>query len=270
LALANSAVAFSNLVDLLDTEIEANNWVLQAPPTNLVNPHVGKKWRDNATSTFVLASTSASNSIDTIMLAGVAGTVVGANPTFRVRLSTADPSGAAGNAHDSGSIIGTPYFNADYGLFVYLLNAPVSARYTRVDITLGLTDYIEAGRMFVGLRNSFGINFQTPWTRTPVRSSVSVVGLGGQTFVDPRRGYWQIGAHFDFLSVAEREGFIEDIANAIVIDGHLDMLWIKDTASANLSRDCIWGYLASDLNTTQNIYIEPAVFSAEFNIRQRL
>jgi hypothetical protein len=270
LALGNAAIAFDNLVDLLDTEIEANNWILQAPPTNLVNPHVGKKWRDNSTSTFVLASTSGLNSIDTVMLAGVAGTVAAGSPTFRVRLSTVDPSGAAGNAHDSGSITGTPYFDADYGLFVYLLNTPVSARYTRVDITLSLTDYIEAGRMFVGLRNSFGVNFQAPWTRSPVRSSVDVVGIGGQTFVDPRRGYWRVGARFDFLSVEEREGFIDEIAIQIVNNGHLDMLWIRDPSSNNLSRDSVWGYLESDLTATQNLYIDPALFSAEFNIRQRL
>jgi hypothetical protein len=268
--LANAAVAFDNLVDLSDTELGAADWVLQAPPTNLVNPHVGKKWRDNDTSSYVLVTTPGLNSIDTIMLAGISGSIEDILPTFRVRLSTADATGAAGDVLDSGVISGVPYFDSNYGVLVYLLPAPLNARYTRVDITITGSDYVEAGRMFVGLRNTFGINFQTPWTRTPVRSSVNVIGLGGQTFVDPRRGYWQIGAHFDFLSVEEREGFIEDIANAIVIDGHLDMLWIEDTASDNLSRDCVWGYLAGDLSTSQNIYIDPAVFSAEFNIRQRL
>jgi len=270
LALANAAVAFDNLVDLEDTAMSANNFILQAPPANLVNPHVGKKWRDNATTTYVMASTTGSNSIDTIMLAGVSGSVEDIAPIFRVRLSTVDPTGVAGDALDTGSLSGLPYFDSDYGMFVYLLAAPVSATYIRIDISITGTDYIEAGRMFAGLRTQFGTNFQTPWSRTPVRGSINVVGIGGQTFVDARRGYWQIGAHFDFLSVAEREGFIDQIAIEIVNEGHLDMLWIEDPDSDNLSRDCVWGYLASDLTATQNIYIDPAVFSAEFNIRQRL
>jgi hypothetical protein len=268
--LANAAVAFDNYVDLSTTTLTASDWVLQAPPTLLANPHVGKKWRDNDTSTYVLVGTSGSKSIDTIMLAGISGSIEDIAPTFRVRLSTADSSGAAGDALDTGIITGAPYFDSNYGLFVYLLPSPVTATFTRVDIAITGTDYIEAGRMFVGLRNAFGINFQTPWSRSPVRTSVDVVGFGGQTFVDPRRGYFQIGAKFDFLSVEEREGFIEDIATAIVTHGHLDMLWIEDPDSDNLSRDCVWGYLSSDLATTQNIYIDPAVFSAEFNIRQRL
>jgi hypothetical protein len=268
--LANAAIAFDNLVDLDDTDVAAQDWILLAPPTNLVNPHVGKKWRDNDTATFILITTNGANSIDTIMLAGVSGSIVDVAPTFRVRLSTTDPTGAAGDAHDSGIVSGTPYFDIDYGLFVYLLDTPVSAIYTRVDIEQTGSDYIEAGRMFIGLRNAFGVNLQTPWVRTPVRSSVDVIGVGGQTFVDPRRGFWRVGVKFDFLSETEREGFVDDITTLIVNEGHLDMLWIKDPDSQNLSRDCTWGYLESDLAITQNQYIEPPVFSAEFTIRQRL
>lgn len=268
--MANAAVAFDNLIDLDDTDISANNWIIQAPPSNLSNPHVGKKWRDNTTSTYVLVATSGANMIDTIMLAGVATDVEDIDPSFRVRLSTVDVTGAAGDAHDSGSITGTPYFDAKYGLFVYLLTTPVSATYIRVDIAQAAVEYIEAGRMFTGVRQVYETNMQAPWTRTPTRRSVDAIGVGGQTFVDLRRGYWQVGAHFEFLTETEREGFIEDIANAIVIDGHLDMLWIKDIDSDNLSRDSIWGYLIDDLTTTQNLYIDPPLFAADFNIRQRL
>lgn len=268
--MANAAAAFDNLIDLDTTVVSASNWLLQAPPTNLVNPHVGKKWRDNATSTFILVETAVPNLIDTVMLAGISTNIEDIDPTFRVRLSTVDTTGAAGDAHDSGSVTGVPYFDANYGMLVYLLSVPVSATYIRVDIAQTGVDYIEAGRMFVGVRQAYETNFQAPWTRTPVRSSVNAVGIGGQTFVDPRRGYWQVAARFEFLTETEREGFVEDIANAVVINGHLDLLWIRDTASNNLSRDAVWGYLANDLTVTQNLYIDPALFGAEFTIRQRL
>jgi hypothetical protein len=268
--LANAAVAFDNLVDLTDTSVTAADWILQAPPSNLVEPHIGKKWRDNSTSTFVLVTLASSQSIDTIMLAGLSGSIEDINPTFRVRLSTVDPTGAAGDAADSGNISGTPYFDDRYGLFVYLLDTPVSAEFIRVDITQAGTDYIEAGRMFAGVRQAFGENFQAPWSRSCISNSVSVIGIGGQTFIDARRGYWRVGARFDFLSVEEREGFLDDMAHEIVNEGHLDFLWIMDPDSLNLSRDCIWGYLEGDFVLTQNIYIVPAVFSADLTIRERL
>ncbi len=264
--MTNAALAFTNLADVTGVAISASGSVLLAQPTQLKNPHVGKKWRDNATSTFVLVDLLTSRSIDTVMLAGLSGSI----PSFRVRLSTADSTGVAGNAHDSGTITGVPYFDPTYGMFVYLLPTPASARYVRIDISESGVSYIEAGRLFLGLRNVFDRNYQTPWTRTPVRTSVDVFGVGGQTYVDLRLGYWKVHASFDFVSETDRLGFIEAIGAAIVNNGHRDMLWIMDAASSNLSRDCLWGYLDQDLEVTQNIYIIPPLYNLAVEIRQRL
>ncbi len=264
--MANAAVAFINLADADAAVISASDYVLLAPPSRLADPQVGVKWRDNATTTHVLVNLGSSQSIDTVMMAGVNGLV----PTFRVRYSSVDSTGLAGDIYDSTGVTGLPYFDPDYGLFVCLKSAPASAQFVRIDITSTGVDYIEAGRLFVGLRNAFGINYQTPWTRTPVRGSVDIFSVQGATFTDLRRGHWVVNSSFTFLTVAEREGFIEDIATAIINTGHTDMLWIKDTASSNLSRDSVWGYLAGDLAVTQNQYLEPAIFSAEFQVRERL
>ena len=148
--------------------------------------------------------------------------------------------------------------------------APLSARYVRIDQSEAGVDYTEWGRLFVGLRNAFGINLQTPWRRTPVRGSIDTMGLNSSTFVDLRQGYWRVNAPFQFLSEAEREGFLEEIGVAVVNNGHQDMLWIMDPDSDNLSRDCEWGYIDGDGPTlTQDNYIVPPVYSAEFAIRQR-
>ena len=262
--MANAAVAFANLADA--ASISASDYVLLAPPTRLLDPQVGVKWRDNTTTTYILADLGLSQSLDTVMLAGVNGLV----PTFQVRLSSTDNTGAAGDVYDSGVVTGLPYFDPDYGLFVFRKSTPASARFVRIDIVSTGVDYVEAGRLFIGVRNAFATNYQAPWTRTPVRGSVDVFGVGGATFTDLRRGHWVVSSSFAFLSVAEREGFIEDIATAIVNSGHTDMLWIKDTASSNPSRDSVWGYLAGDLSVTQSQYLEPAIFSAEFQVRERL
>ncbi len=262
--MANAAIAWNNYVDVTSSTISASGAILLAQPTLLRNPHVGKKWRDNVTATWVGLDLGAATPIDTIMLAGVSGE----NPAFRVRLSAA--SLGAGELGDSGSISGIPYFDPDYGRFVYLLTTPVSARYIRVDISESGVDYIEAGRWFVGPRNQFATNMQSPWTRTSVRSSVDVIGVGGQTYVDLRTGYRMVNATFEFLTEAEAYGFVEDIALAIVNTGHKDMLWIKDPSSSNLSRDCEWGYPSESLQISQNIYIIPALYKVDVVIRQRL
>jgi hypothetical protein len=262
--MANAAIAWFNYVDSVGITLSASGSVLLAPPTVLRNPHVGKKWRDNAASTWIAIDMGASFSISTIMLAGVSG----GNPLFRVRLSNVSTSGV--ELHDSGTISGVPYFDSDYGMFVYLLSTPITARYVRVDISEVGVSYIEAGRWFVGPRDQFTINMQTPWTRTPIRGSVDVIGVGGQTYVDLRSGYWQTHASFEFLTEAEAYGFVEDISNAIINTGHRDLLWIKDPSSTNLSRDCIWGYPSENLEISQNIYIIPALYKVDVTVRQRL
>ncbi len=262
--MSNAAIAWDNYVDTTGTTISASGAVLLAQPTLLRNPHVGKKWRHNATSTWLLLDIGQLAPIDTIMLAGVSGE----DPEFRVKLSTVDPT--AGNVHDSAAVTGTPYFDPDYGMFVYLLDSPVSARYVRIDISESGVDYIEAGRWFVGPRDTFDVNYQTPWTRTAERGSVDTVGVGGQLYVDRRTGHWLTSATFEFLTEAEAFGFIEDISVSIVNLGHKDFLWILDPESDNLSRDCIWGYPSDNLQVSQNIYIIPPVYKVDVAIRQRL
>jgi len=261
----SAALGWDNLSDPPAT-LTASGAVTLAPVSLLQNVHVGRKWRHNATATFVVADLGSLMNVDTVMLAGVSGEA----PTFRVRYSTVDSTGAAGNAFDSGSISGLPYFDPDYGLFVHLKSTPASCRYVRVDISEAAVSFIEAGRLFVSEREAFTTNMQTPWSRSAVKAAVDTVGVGGQTYTDFRLGHWRTQAAFQFITETERNDFIEAIGLALVNLGRIDMLWISDTASTNLARDCIWGYLEQDLTATQNIYIIPPLFSVEFPIRQRL
>jgi len=263
--MTNASIAYSNFVDLAATTLTANAALTSAPVSNLTSPHVGKKWRDNATSTFVQAAFNASKSVDTFMLAGVSG-----NPdSFRVRGSSGSPD-QLGDVFDSGLITGLPYFDSNYGLFVYTLSAPVTVARVRIDIAQAGVSYIEAGRFFAGARTTFTTNSIT-WSRRIVRSSVDVFGVGGQTFVDLRQGHVVVAAAFNFLTEAERIGFIDAISSVIRNTGHQDLLWLRDTASADLSSDSVWGYIEGDLLVTQSLLgVSPALYSVDLNIRQRL
>jgi hypothetical protein len=258
-----AAIGFTNLLDI--ATVSASGFNILTPPSNVQTGHVAVKWVYNSSSGYLLFDLGSAKSADTFMLAGVEGSA----PVFRVRQSSLDASGAAGDVFDTGLISGLPYFDANFGRFVYLASTPHAARYVRFDIS-GVTR-LAVGRAFGGLRSAFGINFQTPWSRTPVRRSVLTDGVGGQTFIDLRRGYWKIAAQFGFLSETERTGFVNDIGVQTVNQGHADFLWINDIASDNLSRDCIWGFQMPDEQpVTQNLYTVPPVYSVEFMVRDRL
>lgn len=263
-----AALVITNLVDATATVLSASNAVVGGPPSNLREEHVGRKWRDNAATTFVLADLGSLQTIDTVALLGVSS--LGSSFSFQLRLSSVDATGAAGDIFNSGALTTSQYFSANYQTFGFLMTTPGNARYVRIDISQPTAPYIEAGRWLIGLRQEFSTNFQTPWTRSARRNSVDAIGVGGQTFVDRRPGYWLIDAQFGFLTESERDALIETIGIAVVNSGHKDILWINDTASVEYSRDFVWGYVDGELRLTQNIYIIPPLYGVDFSIRQRL
>lgn len=259
-----AAVAWDNLAD--EGSVSVSDFITRAPGANLQNPQVGTKWRINAASTYIVVDLLSSQSVDTIMLAGLSGE----DPDFRVRLSSLDTSGAAGDVADSGTISGVPYFDPNYGMFVFLLSALLSARYVRIDISEAAVEYIEAGRIFVGSRDTFENGQQTPWVRGAIKGSVYTPGVSGQTFVDLRPGYWRVQATFGFATEDERNGFVEAMSLITINFGHLDFLFIKDIESDNLARDSVWGYVDGDITSTQDLYIIPPLYAVQLPVRQRL
>lgn len=259
-----AAVAFTNLLD--DADVSASGSNALTPPSNVQDEQVGTKWSVNSSTAYLLFDCRGDVEFDTIMFDGVTGT----DPVFQLRLSSVDASGAAGDVDDTGSIQGLPYFDPNYGKFVYLYATPLTARYVRLDQSEGGVARTAAGRAFGGMRETFGLNFQAPWTRTPIRRSTYTEGEAGGSYIDRRRGLWKINASFGFLSETDRTGFLEQMAVRVVNEGHLDFLWINDVDSTNLSRDCIWGFQEpSEQPVTQNLYTVPPVFNVEFPVRQR-
>src|SRR5262245_19238687 len=266
--MAAAALVVTNLVDASATVLSASGFVVGADPTKLREEHVGRKWRHNAASTFILADLATSQSIDTVALMGVSS--LGSSSTFQLRLSSVDATGVAGDIFNSGSLTTAQFFDPNYQTFGYLMATPGSARYVRIDISQPGASYIEAGRWLIGLRQELTTNFQAPWTRSAHRNSADVFGVGGQTFVDRRPGFWMVQANIDFLSEAERDALIEKIGQAVVNTGHKDFLWVNGTDSVEYARDFVWGYVDGDIRLTQNIYIIPPLYGVELPIRQRL
>lgn len=256
-------ILYDNLADATATTITASTALTLTPvQQRLQNPHVGRKWRSTGNAEYIIADLGSSQSIDTVALLGVSGS----DPTTRIRLSTADASGAAGDAHDSGAATGR--IDSGYGDLIYLLPAAASGRYVRIDVSEGGVDYIEVGRLVIGLLTELTLNYALGWSRQWVDRSRKTEGRGGQTFFDEEDSYRVLDVTFDALTEAERTGLVETIDR--VNGEHRDILFVADPSSSNLGRDSIWGLLDGIQPVLQPTLTTPARYSKSYRIRERL
>lgn len=258
--MANAAVAYTNLAD--SATITASSFLTLAPPSRLQNRHVKRKWYGkNGTTEYLTIDHGSSVSIDTVMLAGLNLTAAGLT---RIRISDTDTTGQTGEIYDSSSAAGR--VDPNYGYLIILIGAAVSGRYMRIDLSdTGLTR-IGAGRLFTGVRTAVGINYSPGAARAWVDPTIKVPGTWGQTFVDSRDKYRTMDVSFEWLTEAEKNGFVESIDLTHGESG--DFLFVSDTASTNLGRDSIWGFIDGNTPVIQPYTTD--VFSKAYRLRERL
>lgn len=282
----NAAILWRNLADAGTLTASAEEPAM--PATLLLNPHIGRHWRAMGTSAWVVVDLGSVRSLDTVALFGLNLTAVG---TVRVRLSASDPAGVTGIVHDSdfpsasgtvliggtappGStvemtvdatdVVDQAFGSAVLTSWVYPLPAPVSARYVRIDLTDASLGWIEAGRIVVGLRTQFGVNFDYGWSRGRVDRSRQSESRGGQRHIDPDNSYRTVTLTFSALAAGEAETF--DTVD-LEAGTHADVLLITDPTAADLPAASIWGLLDS-LDPIANPYF--ATFSRSIKINERL
>lgn len=261
--MANAAIAHENLADA--GSLTATSEAFLLPVLNLQDPHIGRRWRSETGSESCILDLGAMTSIDTIRLSGLTGSV---GETVRLRLSTVDTSGAAGDVLDTGILASgaTAYFDIDYGTLCYLLAAPTSCRYVRIDLADVGADYVEAGRLFVGLREAFTYNFVPGATIGWVDRSKRQEARGGQTLIWNDNSYRQVEINLEWVTEAQRYGIVETLDR--VNGQNTDVLLILDTDSDNLARDSIWG-LVSDLTPVAFTNLI-GIFTKQYRVKERL
>lgn len=253
------AMAWDNLADR--GTITASAQTPLTPASLLLNKHVHQKWRAITTSAFFVCDLGSLQNIDTIAVMGLFGDGL----ILQVRISTVDTTGAAGDTYNSGVLSGA--WDTHYLPFVTLLNAPVLGRYVRVDIS-GAADYVEAGRVFAGIRHQMSINFQPGWGRSWVDPSVKTIGRSGQAFDDLRDMYRVLEIPFDFLTESDRWDIVEAMDIALGIHG--DVLIITDPSSSNLSRDSLWGFMEQIDPVVEPAVLQDRFYRRTFRFRERL
>jgi hypothetical protein len=182
------------------------------------------------------------------------------------------PSSAYASDGSDGDILDESYdaddaeFDPNYGMLVVPLSAPVSGQYVRIDITDADADYVEAGRLFIGLREAFDYNFAPGAGVTWTDRSRKTISAGGQTLIFPDNKVRSVELNFEWVARVQRRGLLETIDR---VNGQsIDVLLILDTDSDNLPMDTIFGLISAP---AANLYTSiPDIFSRAYRIEERL
>lgn len=257
----NAAAAYVNLLDAAATVVTATSAQILTPPSLLLDPHVSRHWRGSGgISDDIIIDLGSMQSVDTIYGMGSKLTATGST---RLRISSVDSTGIAGDVYDSGAIVGR--VDPNYGYAPFLLPSPVTGRYLRMGFIDASLAAIELGRMFIGQRTQFQYNFAYGWSIQRVDRSLKTKTRGGQTQVFRDNAFRTFDLPMAFVSPSDRYGLIE--AMDVACGQNTDVLMISDPTSSNLGRDSIWG-LVSDLTAI----IQPnfGTFTKDYKIEERL
>jgi hypothetical protein len=259
--MASACILIDNQAD--GARAFASSQALAMPVSNLLTPHPSERWRALADSAWIVLSKMAAPA-DTVMLCGL---TCGPDATVRLRLSSADSTGAAGDILDTGAVSsGNVHFDVDYSSFVWRLAAPAMWRYTRFDIVDPGASFVEAGCIVDGLSESFDFNFVSGGERQWVdRSRVSETS-SGMTLTWDDVSFRRLNLSFDFISLQQKNGLIERLDR--VKGRKRNVLFILDPETNNLPRDSVYGLVTDLTPVTYGSVVD--IFGKQFRIDERI
>lgn len=211
---------------------------------NLKNPDLGAVWRSalGVDDAAVIVDFGASVSIAGVVLAEFSGP---ASSTFRVRLATADATGEAGDAYDSGALSGV--FQPAFRHFVHFLLAgdslqPATGRYLRIEADTGTGASLQAGYLMAGPVWSLTHNFRKGAERRLEDANEVVRARSGQRWTSLGGRWRRWRGTLPWVTDAEAVAQLEPLARRTA-DG-LPILFCEDPAAAALGPVSWLGHLA--------------------------
>lgn len=267
--LPGAAVLYRNLAD--EWTMTASSWIVAAPPSNLQNMHTTRRWRgENGASEYVLAYGAAVAQIDTIQVLKLAKLLGNGDQvpmttaaTYRIRLSSVDQTGIAGDLYDSGIVSGG--ISEEHAKIALLLDTPLTAIAVRIDLFEADAAALLAGRLIFGKRDKFTINFGYGWQYGYSDLSRTRKSAGGQTFIDREERYRVLTVDFEAMPETDRYGFVDAIDR--ICGTSQDILFIIDQATDQPDRDSIWGLVENNSPPSQPSL---AHFRKSYSISERL
>jgi hypothetical protein len=234
------AIGYGDVIAASTTLVTASSERDTLPALYLKHPHVARPWRTlEVASAWVLADFGATQSIGWTALAGLNLTAVS---TVRVRLSTVDATGEAGDAYDSG-VLDPSGVTPAYRLFAHLLPGSPSGRYLRVDLADAALSYIEAGRWWAGTLLQPERSYTYGNRRHARDLGERNLSEGGQAWVTDRGKYRGFTLEFPSFTKEENDEHLEQIQLQHGLGD--DIMLMRNPDSTNLGRDTVVGILES-------------------------
>lgn len=260
--MANAAFVLDNLA--LSAAVAASSQVLTMPASKLLTPHPSERWRSLSSSDWFVLDNGALATADTVMVGGL---TCSAGATLRLRLSSIDASGAAGDVLDTGPVVnGDASFDIDYASFVAVLEAPLSWRYLRFDISDPGADYVEAGAVLVGLREEIAVNFTPGGSVQYVDRSRISSTASGMTLIWSDNHFRRLDLSFPWIEEAQRYGLIERLDR--VCGRRSNVLVITEPDAPNLPRVSFYGLLTDLTPVTFGALVD--LFGKQLRLDERI
>ncbi|WP_448031554.1 hypothetical protein [Bradyrhizobium liaoningense] len=260
--MANAALVIDNVA--LAGSIAASSQALTMPVSKLLSPHPSERWRSLSSSDWFVLDNGASISADTIMIGGL---TCSADATLRLRLSSIDATGAAGDVLDTGPVVdGDARFDIKYRSFVTALAAPLAWRYLRFDISDPGAAYVEAGFVLEGLREEMAVNFTQGGSVQYVDRSRVAKSSSGMSLVWNDNQFRRIDLSFPWVEEAQRYGLIEQLDR--VCGRRSNVLLITEPDAQNLPRASFYGLMTDVTPVTFGVLFD--LFGKQLRLDERI
>lgn len=240
--------------DIRSAVLSAGSSISTLPTGNLKAQDIQQVWRSASGPTWILADLGTSLTLEVTALIN---TTLDLSTPVRVRYSTADVTGVAGDAYDSGEIPAA--VDPTYGNFIHFNGAGVLGRYLRID---GISEagIWMSGQAWAPSRNmAFGWE---PMWRDRSRRAESI----GHNLVINRRPR-QRGYRFMLRGLTAAEADTEVLMLNQINGSSREILVCRDKDATNLGEVSIWGLLERPAQARQ---IAPNLYEVEFEVWERL
>ncbi|MEY9466280.1 hypothetical protein ABH973_006693 [Bradyrhizobium ottawaense] len=260
--MANAAFVLDNMA--LSGNVAASSQVLTMPVSKLLTPHPSERWRSLSDVDYFVLDNGGSITADTVMIGGL---TCSEDATVRLRLSSIDATGVAGDVLDTGVVAnGDPGFDVDYRSFVAVLDVPLDWRYLRFDISDAGADYVEAGFVLEGLREEMAVNFAQGGSVQYVDRSRVSKSSSGLSLVWQDNQFRRVDLSFPWVEESQRYGLIERLDR--VCGRRSNVLLITEPDAANLPRVSFYGLMTDVTPVTFGIIFD--LYGKQLRMEERI
>lgn len=266
--MTNCLLGYQNWVDLAGASLSAGSQVTTLQVINLANPQVFTRWRTSGTaSSYFVVDFGTTKTVGVLAIVQPwDATMMAAADTVRHRLDAV--TAGTGALLDTGAIASG--IVDGYGMHVYILASPVSARYWRCDInaaSLATTPgYFDVGRAWAGPTITPARNHAYGWSDQWSDESVTTIASrSGTEYVDLRARRRVVQLQFNALNAGEGRNTIKELLRVAGLRSQI--LFVPDPAASTIQTDAILGRLAKATPIAQTA--QP-IYAAQLAIRQSL